>query len=144
MDMFDNFVLLYLSNFKLEEKSTNFLSKKPSKIYFSAFSFCTLIMHQFSECELVRIAALLGKISAFLIRVLFYPTSVISYPRFILHPHFLIRVLSSISIFIFAFYPTSAFFHPYFLIRYPYPYPRFIPTIFTSRAYAVSRKTYFM
>ncbi len=46
-----------------------------------------------------------------------------SYPRFILHPHFLIRVLSSIRIFLSAFYPPSAFsyprfiLHPHFLIR---------------------------
>ena len=81
-----------------------------------------------------------------------------SYPRFILHPHFLIRVLSSIRIFSSAFYPPSAFsyprfiLHPHFLIRvlssirifssvfshppsvsairirHPHPYPRFIPT----------------
>ena len=65
----------------------------------------------------------------------FYPPSAFSHPRFILHPHFLIRVLSSIRIFSSAFYPQSAFSHPYFLIRirirhsYPHPYPRFIPTL---------------
>ncbi len=79
----------------------------------------------------------------------FYPPSAFSHPRFILHPHFLIRVLSSIRIFSSAFYPPSAFSHPRFIphphflirifstairIRHPYPhpyphlYPRFIPT----------------
>ena len=51
----------------------------------------------------------------------FYPPSAFSYPRFILHPHFLTRFLSSIRIFSSAFYPPSAFSHPYFLIRHPYP-----------------------
>ena len=41
----------------------------------------------------------------------FYPPSAFSYPRFILHPHFLIRIFSSA-----------------IRIRHPYPYPRFIPT----------------
>ena len=49
------------------------------------------------------------------------------HPRFILHPYFLIRVLSSIRIFSSSFYPPSAFSyprfipHPHFLIRHPYP-----------------------
>ena len=47
----------------------------------------------------------------------FYPPSAFSHPRFILHPHFLIRVLSSIRIYSSAFYSPSAFSHPYFLIR---------------------------
>ena len=64
----------------------------------------------------------------------FYSPSAFSYPRFMLHPHFLIRVSLSIRIFSSAFYPPSAFSHPYFLIPirirhpYPHPYPRFIPT----------------
>ncbi len=39
----------------------------------------------------------------------FYPPSAFSHPRFILHPHFLIRIFSS-------------------AIRVRHPYPRFIPT----------------
>jgi hypothetical protein len=80
-----------------------------------------------------------------------------SYPRFILHPHFLIRVLSSIRIFSSAFYPPSAFSYPRFIlhshflirgfilhlhflirnfssaIRIRHPYPRFIPTQRSSK-----------
>ena len=50
--MFANFVLLYLSHFKLGE---NF-EETYRKIYLSTFSFSTLILHQFSQCNFVRIA----------------------------------------------------------------------------------------
>ena len=49
------------------------------------------------------------------------------YPRFILHPHFLIRVLSSIRIFSSAFYPPSAFSHPRFILH-----PHFLIRVFFS------------
>ena len=57
----------------------------------------------------------------------FYPPSAFSHPRFILHPHFLIRVLSSIRIFSSAFYPPSAFSHPRFILH-----PHFLIRIFSS------------
>ncbi len=73
----------------------------------------------------------------------FYPPSAFSDPRFILHPHFLIRVLSSIRIFSSAFYPPSAFSHPYFLIRHPYP-PSVSASISVSAFYPYPKfKLYF-
>ena len=56
MDVFANFVLSHLSDFRLEENSVNCLSKKPGKIYLSTFSFCTSILHQFGQCNLIRTA----------------------------------------------------------------------------------------
>ena len=60
-----------------------------------------------------------------------------SYPRFILHPHFLIRVLSSI-----PFSHPRFILYPHFLIRIfssairiRHPYPRFIPTINKQRRF---------
>ena len=97
----------------------------------------------------MRISCYLVRIGLGIVRIFssaFYPTSAFSHPRFILHPPFLIRVLSSIRLFSSAFYPPSAFSHPYFLIcirirhPYPHPYPRFIPTlrIFSSAFYSPS------
>ena len=95
---------------------------------------------QFSQhCHLfflnfcMRISCYLVRIGLGIVRIFssaFYPRSAFFHPRFILHPPFLIRVLSSIRLFSSAFYPPSAFSHPYFLIRIRirHPYPRFIPT----------------
>ncbi len=74
-----------------------------------------------------------------------------SYPRFILHPqflirvlssiriflsafypHFLIRVLSSIRIFLSAFYPPSAFSHPRFILH-PHFLIRILPSAIRIR-----------
>ena len=64
----------------------------------------------------------------------FYPPSAFSYPRFILHPHFLIRILSSIRIFSSAFYPPSAFSHPRFILH-----PHFLIRIFSSASVSAIR-----
>ena len=121
------FVLLYLSDVKLEGNSVNFLSNKPSKIYLSTFGFCALILHQYSQCNLVRlpslflnfrtrIGVLFFRIRLGIVRIstsAFCPPSAISHPRFVLHPHFLVRVFLSvirIRVFLPASYPFFAFY----------------------------------
>ena len=61
----------------------------------------------------MRISCYLVRIGLGIVRIFspaFYPRSAFSHPRFILHPPFLIRVLSSIRLF------SSVFSHPH-----PYP-----------------------
>ena len=127
MYMFDNLVIL--SDFT--KKIGNCLPKKPCRIYVLRLSFCTFMLHQFSQncfpfyaCKTGGFSTIwyaycgvvcLFRIRLGIIRVLssirifssaFYPLSAFSHLRFILHPHFLIRILSPIRIF------SCVFSHP--------------------------------